>query len=322
MSDRDPAPTAPDDAPARLGAGGLHGIPGLVVLATRSRAQARDAALVLRAAGVPHELVGGGHGWQLVVPAAHGARAQEELADYAEENAAWPPPRPPFVPLSSGRAGAATYGALLVLLYPVGQVGLAGLNWWTAGRMDSSRVRAGEWERLFTALTLHVDLAHLAGNLAFGTLFGALASHTLGGGLAWLLAVWTGALGNLINIAFAGPDHRSVGASTAVFALLGVQAAYEWMRRAELPFAALRRVAPLLGALVLLGYLGMGDESGGAGSVDIGAHVFGFGAGVLGGLLAGALELPGRLGARGQRACASLAVLSLALAWTFALARS
>ena len=106
MSDRDPAPPAPDDAPARLGAGGLPGIPGLVVLATRSRAQARDAALVLRAAGVPHELVGGGHGWQLVVPAGHGARAQEELADYAEENAAWPPPRPPFVPLSSGRAGA------------------------------------------------------------------------------------------------------------------------------------------------------------------------------------------------------------------------
>ena len=221
----------------------------------------------------------------------------------------------------SGRAGAATYAALLVLLYPVGQVGLAGLNWWTAGRMDSSRVRGGEWERLFTALTLHVDLAHLAGNLAFGSLFGVLASHTLGGGLAWLLAVWTGAMGNLINVGFAGPDHRSVGASTAVFALLGVQAAYEWMRRAELPFAALRRVAPLLGALVLLGYLGMGGEDG-AGSVDIGAHVFGFGAGLVGGLLAGRLQLPGRLHTRGQRSCGALALASLALAWTFALARS
>lgn len=315
MTDRDPSP------PASQGPHVPLGVPGLVVLATRSRVQAREAALVLRAAGVPHQLLSGGHGWQLVVPAAHGARAQEELADYAEENAAWPPPRPPFVPLSSGRGGAAAYAALLVLLYPVGQVGLAGLNWWTAGRMDSARVRAGDWERLFTALTLHVDLAHLAGNLAFGALFGVLASHTLGSGLAWLLAVWTGAMGNLVNVGFAGPDHRSVGASTAVFALLGVQAAYEWMRRAELPFAALRRVAPLLGALVLLGYLGMGGEDG-SGSVDIGAHVFGFSAGLVGGLVAGWLQLPARLGLSGQRLCGALALGSLALAWTFALTRA
>lgn len=313
---------APDMQGAGHGAGAEQPMPpALAVLATRHRARAREAALVLRAAGVPHELVGGGHGWQLLVPAAHGARAQAELADYAEENAAWPPPRPRFVPRSNGRRGALAYAAVVIGLFPIGQFGLAGLNWWTAGRMDSGRVLSGEVERLATALTLHVDLAHLAGNVVFGSLFGVLASHTLGSGLAWLLALVAGAGGNLVNALAAGPDHLSVGASTAVFALLGVQAGFEWLRRRELALSALRRLAPLLGALVLLGYLGMGGGEEGPGDVDIGAHVFGFLVGLAAGVTAGAVRAPERLGARGQVAAAMGTLGLLVTAWSAALLR-
>ena len=45
--------------------------------------------------------------------------------------------------------------------------------------------RFGIW-RAVTALTLHSDLAHLAGNAFFGGVFGVLLAQILGGGLAWI----------------------------------------------------------------------------------------------------------------------------------------
>jgi membrane associated rhomboid family serine protease len=40
-----------------------------------------------------------------------------------------------------------------------------------------------------TALGLHLDLLHLAGNLAFGTVFGVMLAQSIGFGLAWLTFV-------------------------------------------------------------------------------------------------------------------------------------
>ena len=79
-------------------------------------------------------------------------------------------------------------------------------------------IRAGEWWRTFTALGLHADPLHLAGNLIYGLIFGFLAGQLLGWGLAWSGLLLAGALGNLLNAFLQAPTHSSIGASTAVFA--------------------------------------------------------------------------------------------------------
>ena len=100
--------------------------------------------------------------------------------------------------------------------------------------MDAGRVRDGEWWRTLTAMTLHVDAEHLIGNLLFGAAFGLIAGHLLGNGLAWCSIVAAGALGNVVDALLHPAAHTAIGASTAVFATLGLWAAYVWRRRREL----------------------------------------------------------------------------------------
>jgi membrane associated rhomboid family serine protease len=161
-----------------------------------------------------------------------------------------------------------------------------------------------------TALSLHADSVHLVGNLVFGLGFGYLAGELLGWGLAWSGMLLAGALGNVLNAFVQAPSHTSVGASTAVFATLGILAAYTWNRRRS----QINRWAPLGGGIALLAFIGVGGER-----TDIFAHFAGFGSGCLFGLVFGVLETRSPLSARQTHALGLAASLFFALAWTLAL---
>ena len=49
----------------------------------------------------------------------------------------------------------------------------------TQGEMQTASLREGQWWRSITALTLHQDAAHLAGNLAMGAMYGWMVSQRL-----------------------------------------------------------------------------------------------------------------------------------------------
>lgn len=94
----------------------------------------------------------------------------------------------------------------------------------TAGRMATDAAAAEPW-RAVTALTLHADSEHLMAN-GFGlVLFAVLLSRRVGLGVTLLVAVAGGALGNLLDAFVLAPSRPWLGASTAVFALLGAMAA-------------------------------------------------------------------------------------------------
>jgi membrane associated rhomboid family serine protease len=216
----------------------------------------------------------------IVVPAGHSARAIEEIAIYDEAN-------PPVVPKprKTIRYQNAMPGIAAYVLVVCGVAWLAGEsafgeNWFRAGRVDGVLVRAGEVWRTVTALTLHSGLGHLAGNVVFGALFGLFAGRILGSGVAWFAIITTGALGNLLNTLVLVPDHRSIGASTAVFAALGIVAGYVWRAKLMSQERWVYRNGPVVGGLALLMYTGTGDEN-----TDIGAHLFGFLCGFGGGVL-------------------------------------
>jgi membrane associated rhomboid family serine protease len=232
---------------------------------------------VLDAAGISAEAGYRDGWWLLVVDHDDLAISAAELNAYHRENPVQPHRRSKKVPIYAGAAmGVFVYAAVLILIAVLTAQWAFGLEWLPAGRMQAGKVMAGEWWRVVTALTLHLDAGHITANLVFGAVFGFLAGQALGGGVAWLAIVVAGALGNLINAFVQAPTHSSIGASTAVFAALGVivsHALRHWGAVREKP---LRRWSPLIGGVILLAYTGSGGER-----TDVVAHLTGFLAGLV-----------------------------------------
>ena len=260
-----------------------------------SRARCAEYALVLQAVGIHCRVEPLEDGFALKVRARDAGHARRQIELYAAENPERdrPPRFDPRHRVADGLNCASLYGVTILLLDLAQRHRAFGLDWWEAGYSQAGLIRAGEWWRAFTALGLHADPLHLAGNLLYGLVFGFLAGQQLGWGFAWSGLLLAGALGNGLNAFIQSPAHSSVGASTAVFATLGMLAVANWIRRAP----GLGRWVPLGAGLALLAFLGMGGQN-----TDIFAHVAGFLAGCLTGGLFGLAERRVAIKARHQTA--------------------
>ena len=243
--------------------------PGTAVRVTPSRRHADDWAVVLAAAGIPHWLRQRLDGWALIVPPDDAAAALETLAAYDHENArSGPsagdeaaPSRPPTII-------GAVVALLLVGFFAITGSRAAGSAWFQVGSADAARMLAGEWWRAVTALTLHADAPHLAGNaVAIAVLMTAVCWHLGPGVGAWLLLL-AGAGGNALTAAAHGGHHVSVGASTAVFGAVGILAALR-IAPARVGAGTRRWWVVAAATLALLALLGTGPEA------DVLAHLFG-----------------------------------------------
>jgi membrane associated rhomboid family serine protease len=264
--------------------------PSALLGPVRDRRQARELGLVLASQGIEHAPVFSLDGWALRVPRAEAARAERAIDLYLEENKNWPPEDRPDVPRHRRSFAVAIAFALLGLFFSVvtGPSRL-GSHWFVQGRADAVLLFSEPW-RMVTALTLHGDSQHVLGNVLSGAIFGSAVSRRLGPGGALCAIVSAGAVGNALNaLVHLKHGHVSIGASTAVFAAIGMLAGIQAMRvvgRRREPsrkkLRALDVLAPIAGGLALLGSLGSGN-----GHTDLGAHGFGFLAGlVLGGVVA------------------------------------
>jgi len=247
-----------------------------------SRAEAEEYALVLIAMGIECRLIRHERGFGLGVAPLEVARANCEIATYDEENR--PHPVPHTYAFREGLDGALIFCAIGVFTYSASGRGLFGVDWWTNGSAQSGLIVDGEWWRAITALGLHADEGHLVANLILGGLFSIFLAQVLGAGLAWLAILLAGGVGNYLNALAHPAVHDSVGASTAVFAALGLLAALAWKREASGRHGSSRWL-PLAGGVMLLAFLGTGGAR-----TDIGAHVSGF---LVGGVLGAALYFAG-----------------------------
>jgi rhomboid protease GluP len=279
-----------------------------------SEARVNELALVLTARGVPFQRQPGARGWELWVPLAAAPAAATELTLYRHENAREIGSRA-LEEVGEGKAGVAWYLAVLLAVFFALYVDLFNRDWLGAGRLEAAAVRAGEWWRAVTALTVHLDLDHLGGNLAFGAFFGYFVGRYLGHGVGWLAVLLAASGANVVNAWVQSPLHRSIGASTAVFAALGLLVAYTWRRGflRDTPWRA--RIAPIVAGLGLLAFTGTAGEN-----TDLGAHLFGFIAGIgFGLLLAKLMRVEWLRSVRVQRLCGALAALILVAAWSVGL---
>lgn len=276
-----------------------------------SYVQRRDWLLVLSARNIPWRIIKLKGHEHLYVPSLLEGLARCELAAFTCENIIRPRKSHytahPYAPLS-------LLFLLLLIFWHSLRRGSRTLpefipspdSWLILGELDKLRVLLhNEYYRALTALTLHADASHLAGNVFFGAVFIFILARIIGPGRALFLTILGGTAGNFISLFFHRTAYASIGFSSAVFASVGiicgimVQRAYD-KRRLLLAAGS---------ALALLALLGTGGEH-----TDYAAHICGLFCGLLCGLYEGWSEKY-QLPRLPQIAAAFFALLLLVLAW-------
>jgi membrane associated rhomboid family serine protease len=266
-----------------------------------------DWGLVLASQGIQAVIDRSEQGWQLIVEEGDYAQAQACLSQYELENRGW---RWKHKLPGSGiffHWASAGWAAAIAWIYFLSQVRFPTLQ--QRGMMDNQAVRSGQWWRLFTAITLHENLAHLVANLTVGFVLLGLAMGRYGAGVALLAAFLAGAVGNCAGLLVYPARSQSLGASGMVMGALGllsVQSISFWRRFRPARVYVLRSAA---GALLILVLVGFAEGS------DIVAHVGGFLSGAILGIVL-AWVRPSTLHRRGVNlAGTAFVVLLLLTAW-------
>jgi len=243
-------------------------------------AKCNEYNLVLQAVSFDSQVVNYSGRFYLLVEEDRVAAAYQQLKLYLAENVEKELLSRPLLPISKGFITAYLYGLILLLVAVFKNTKFLGLDWQASGVANSVKIMNGEWWRTITALSLHADSAHLLGNIGFGALFGILVAQYIGSGAAWFTILVAGAFGNALNAFFYQTLHLSIGASTSVFAALGILGIFSLHDRHAYAQRGVRRWAPLLATLALLGFIGTGGER-----TDIMAHLSGYLCGCIGGIL-------------------------------------
>jgi rhomboid protease GluP len=286
-----------------------------VVRACPSLGQAESVALVLEAKSIPHRIAPTETGFAVMVPPLMVAPAIAALDAQDRDDADGPPretPVPDHGPSFIGAAMAATIIAFYVVSGP--RAGSDAFGWFRVGSAVAQKiVHEHEVWRAVTALTLHADAMHVAGNAVASLIFVSALGRWLGPGIAIFATLLAGTLGNLLTALYYSATHNSVGASTATFGALGILAGLQFVRRfRDARIGRLRRgMLGIAAALGCLAMLGVGERS------DVVAHFAGLGFGIAAGVGLGLLlKRPVRI--LGQSLCLLATVAVLTGAWLLA----
>ncbi|GAB6094939.1 rhomboid family intramembrane serine protease [Desulfatiferula olefinivorans] len=252
-----------------------------LVCRTRFRKKSNLLGLILSSQGIRYTLDRYVGGYRIWVSDEEHERARSAIHLYIEENRGTKPKATSFVERFH-HTYSGLFAALLIFWVhtqlPPGQARESVIEQYGA---SASAILDGEVYRTATALFLHVDDIHLAGNMGGLLLFGTSVAGITGTGLGWFLILVTGMLGNGINAWFFQTRHLSIGASTAIFGALGILAGYRTVRSFEEKGFHPSIILPVGAGLALLALLGAGERS------DLTAHLFGYLAGLgCGGLYA------------------------------------
>lgn len=189
-------------------------------------------------------------------------------------------------------------------------LGSPGGSLWNNWILWGPLVHHGDWWRLVTAMFLHASIVHIAFNMLALWWIGAPVEQYLGRarfvGL-YLVAGLAGSAGALV----ASPTIPVVGASGAIFGILGAMLILEWQATGRLGGNAMTLI--VINLVIGFAYNGAG------GNISIGGHV----GGLIGGILATLAfarwgkghAAYGRLGLAGLAGLVFVAVASVAIAY-------
>ncbi|MDD3341117.1 MAG: rhomboid family intramembrane serine protease [Bacilli bacterium] len=156
-------------------------------------------------------------------------------------------------------------------------------------RMDSSIVNdllliskehiGTDYYRLFTGFFLHYNLWHFLCNAYALYIIGSQLESFLGRGRYLFVYLVSGFTGSLLSMTFMGDNGASLGASGAVFGLLGSLLYFGYYYRVYLGTVVKSQIVPLILLNLVIGFMIPG--------IDNGAHIGGLIGGVLGTIAVG-----------------------------------
>jgi membrane associated rhomboid family serine protease len=146
-----------------------------------------------------------------------------------------------------------------------------------AGAMVPLAVAAGEWWRLVAAIFLHAGLIHLLLNSYVLWIFGIAIEQEIGRIATLGVFLVTGVFASAASYTFSRPNVVGVGASGAIFGLVGAYIAYNYLRRHHvMAQARLRAAMSMLLINLIIGFT--------IPAIDWRAHLGGLVAGLAAGL--------------------------------------
>lgn len=154
---------------------------------------------------------------------------------------------------------------------------------YSIGAVGFTEVRKGEYYRIFTSLFLHWDFNHLISNMMALYCLGEVVEGSFGPVWYTVIYMAAGVCGNLLSLVnefFTGEYILSVGASGAIFGLIGALLILVVVHRGHFQQFSIWRIAFMLGYSLYSGFI--------EGNINNAAHI--------GGLICGmALSLGGQL---------------------------
>lgn len=251
--------------------------PPPILIPARTERQAMDWSLVLASQGIAPVIDRSAEtgAWGLFVEPHEYPQAVAIIQQYQLENRGWKWRQPIYNSNYAFHWGVLLWVLLVAGWYWAAYIGGSQLD--NVGVMSNVRVAQGEWWRLFTAVSLHVDLAHLASNLAIGILVLGCAMAAYGAGCALLITFFAGALGNVFGLVLRPDPYLGEGASGMVMGALGLMTVHSlslWRDRSAPPGQVLRG---LLSGVLLFMLVGLSPSS------DVLAHLGGYIGGLIGG---------------------------------------
>jgi rhomboid protease GluP len=269
---------------------------------------ANTCLVILAAAGITYRLTGQPDNWTVLVHPQDTEKALAEIESYFQENRQSPDEADVWsrIPHKIHTGMGAALGLLAGYAFMTHHGGIP--HFAQQYGASASSILNGEIYRIVTALMIHSDFVHLAGNMASLALFFTVVCSVQGFGIASFCVLASGALGNYFTALLYQSNHLSIGASTAVFGAVGILIAHQTFSSFRVDKKRFRAWLPLGGGLCLLGLFSEGEHT------DILAHLFGLGSGMLIGCIYEFLaNKPPRPPI--QYLCFSLAVAVMLLSW-------
>ena len=134
-------------------------------------------------------------------------------------------------------------------------------------------VKSGEFYRLFTSMFLHADIIHLGCNMYALWILGPIVERYYGRLKYLFIYIISGLLGSLFSCVFMASNSISLGASGAIFGLLGSMAYFTYYYRATLQGILRGQIIPVIIINLMIGLV--------FSSIDLSAHIGGLVAGLL-----------------------------------------
>ena len=134
-------------------------------------------------------------------------------------------------------------------------------------------VQNGEFYRLFTCMFVYADILHILFNMIALYSIGPVVERYYGKSKFLLIYLVSGLLGSIFSGVFMTADSISIGASGAIFGLLGSICYFTYYYRATLQGILRGSIMPVIIINLVIGFL--------SSSIDLSAHI----GGLIGGIL-------------------------------------